>query len=107
MAKAKPNNNVTYHIKTGGFEYWQYRFSSTVLIAEKRLKWYDVERFRDLQADLKKNEKVRFYWHEASETSHSYTKKSTKIELYKKYPEDTDFKDKVDDMKRIIDKYEL
>lgn len=96
----------TWHRKQGGWEYWSYPFSQSVLIAEKRLKWYDEERFEDLQTRLKR-EKVRFYWAEASDTSHSYTKQSCRVELYKKYPKDTPFEHKVEDMKQIIDRYEL
>lgn len=98
--------NSTWHRKKDGWEYWSYPFSQSVLIAEKRLKWYDEERFEDLQTRLKR-EKVRFYWVEASDTSHSYTKQTTRIELYKRYPKDTPFEHKVEDMKRIIDRYEL
>lgn len=96
----------TYGKKEGAWSFLQYPFSPTVIIAEKRLKWYDEERFEDLQTRLKR-EKVRFYWAEASDTSHSYTKQSCRVELYKRYPKDTPFEYKVKDMKQIIDKYEL
>ena len=99
--------NSTYHKKQGGWEYWSYPFSQTVLIAEKKLKWYDEERLTDLWLDLKKYEKVRLCWAEASDTSHSYTKKSCRIELYKKYPEDTPFQDKIRDMEEVIERYGL
>ena len=98
--------NSTYGKKEGGFKFTQYPFSPTVLIAERRLMWYDEERFEDLK-DRLKLEKVRFYWSPASDTSRSYTKQTTKIELYKKYPKDTPFEHKVEDMKTIIEQYGL
>lgn len=99
--------NSTYHKKQGGWEYWSYPFSQTVLIAEKKLKWYDEDKLTDLWLDLKKHEKVRLCWAEASDTSHSYTKKSCRIELYKRYPEDTPFQDKIRDMEEVIERYGL
>lgn len=97
----------TYHKKKDGWEYWSYPFSQTVLIAEKCLKWYDEDKLTDLWLDLKKYEKVRLCWAEASDTSHSYTKKSCRVELYKRYPEDTPFQDKIRDMQEVIKRYGL
>lgn len=97
----------TWHRKQGGWEYWSYPFSSTVLIAERRLKWYDEVRLMEFKTDLKKYEKVRLCWQEASETSHAYTKKNCRIELYKRYPEDTPFNDKIRDMEEVIERYGL
>lgn len=98
--------NSTYHKKQGGWEYWSYPFSQTVLIAEKILKWYDEDKLNDLWFELKRIG-VRLCWAEASETSHAYIKKNCRIELYKRYPEDTPFNDKIRDMEEVIERYGL
>lgn len=103
----KPGPNSTYHKIIDKWDFTQYSFSPTVIVAEKRLNWYDEERFMELQTDLKKYEKVRFIWQEASETSHTYTKKKCRVELYKKFPEDTTFNDKIRDMEEVIKRYGL
>jgi hypothetical protein len=98
--------NSTYHKKKDGWEYWSYPFSSTVLIAEKKLLWYDEDKLTDLWLELKRIG-VRLCWAEASDTSHAYTKKNCRIELYKRYPEDTPFQDKIRDMEEVIERYGL
>lgn len=97
----------TYGKKEGSWKFIQYPFSPTVLIAEKKLLWYDEDKLTDLWYELKKYEKVRLFWAEASETSHTYVKKNCRVELYKKYPEDTPFQEKIRDMETIIEQYGL
>lgn len=102
----KGGKNSTYGKKVGSWKFIQYPFSPTVLIAEKKLLWYDEDKLTDLWRELKRIG-VRLCWAEASETSHAYTKKNCRIELYKKFPEDTPFQDKIRDMETIIEQYGL
>jgi hypothetical protein len=98
--------NSTYHKKVGTWDFWQYKFAPTVIVAEKKLKWYDEDKLLDLAEDLREEEGVRTYWEKGCRLE-SYVKQHTPIELYKRYPKDTPFKEKMQDMQRIIEKYNL
>lgn len=97
----KPGPNSTYHKVKKPWEYWQYAFSPSVLIAERKIKWYDEDKLYDLWVSFKKMG-IRFFWNEATENASSYTKHGTCIELYKKYPKEMSFQEKLQDMERII-----
>lgn len=100
------SKNSTYHLIEKPLEFWQYKFSPTVILTEKRLRYYDEERFKELEDELKTQEKVIFNWAVASENT-NYVKQNCRVELYKKYQENVSFQDKVKDMKRIVEKYGL
>ena len=98
--------NSTYHKKVGTWDFWQYKFAPTVIVAEKKIKWYDEDKLLDLAEDLRAEEGVRSYW-EKGQRLERYAKHHTSLELYKRYPEDIPFKEKMKDMQRIIEKYNL
>ena len=101
----RPGTNSTYHKKLKPWEYWQYPFTPQVLTCERKIDWYDIKKFRYLKYLLKK-EGVQFYWNEPTDEQ-KHRKHSGAIELYKKYPKDTPFQDKLKDMEEIIKKYDL
>lgn len=86
------------------WEFFQFPFSDCVLVAERRIGWYDDDRLYDIKRYLK-DLGVKFYWNEASDYDrHMYTKHTTKVELYKKYDDDVSFQEKIEDMEQIIKK---
>lgn len=98
--------NSTYHKKVGTWDFWQYKFAPTVILAETKIKWYDEDKLLDLSDELWAEEGVRAYWDKGQQLD-KYIKHHTPLELYKRYPKDTHFKDKMQDMQRIIEKYNL
>lgn len=98
--------NSTYHKKVGTWDFWQYKFAPTVILAEKKIKWYDEDKLLDLAEDLREEEGISTYWEKGSRLD-KYVKHHTPLELYKRYQEDIPFKEKMQDMQRIIEKYNL
>ena len=83
-----------------GWVFVQYGMSSTVLSAEKKIKWYDEDRIEDINSALKKHG-CRVFW----DMLHDYygaTRKQTRVEIYKKFPRETSFPDKIATLKSII-----
>lgn len=102
MTMPKPGKNFSYHLKENKWEFWQYPFTPTVLLAEKKIKWYDEEKLKQLWWELKKKG-VRLYWAEATDKPfNNYQKQNTSVELYMKFPADVSFVDKVEKMKQLI-----
>ncbi len=107
MTMPKPGKNFSYHLKENKWEFWQYPFSPTVILAEKKIKWYDEEKLKQLWWELKKKG-VRLYWAEATDKPfNNYQKQNTSVELYMKFPADVSFVDKVEKMKQIIEEIGL
>lgn len=87
------------------WEFFQFPFSDCVLVAERRIGWYDDDKLEEIRYFLKRKYGVRFFWNEASDYDrHMYTKHTTKVELYKKYDDDVSFQEKIEDMEQIIKK---
>ena len=102
MTMPKPGKNVTYHLKKDLWEFWQYPFTPTVILAEKKIKWYDEEKLKQLWWQLKKKG-IRFYWLEASDNpANYYVKHNTSVEIYMKFPKNVSFMEKVEKMEQII-----
>ena len=97
----KPGKKVTYHLKKNLWEFWQYTFSPTVILAEKKIKWYNEEKLQHISAKLKEMG-LRFYWNEAKEYGQNYQRHNASVEIYMKFPPDVSFSDKVEKMEQII-----
>lgn len=103
MTMPKPGKNFSYHLKKDKWEFWQYPFTPMVILAEKKIKWYNEEKLKQLWWKLKKKG-VRLYWNEASDNPENYyVKQNTSVELYMKFPPDVSFMDKVEKMEQIIE----
>lgn len=96
--------NSTFHKIVDKTDFTQYPFSPSVIIVEKRIT-FNKEKLEEAQVELKK-EGILIYWDESENDPH-YTRKYTRIELYRRYPQDTPFKDKMEDMQAIMNKYGL
>lgn len=89
----------TKHLKkdASGWEFWQYKLSPSVVLAETKVDYYDEEKFEAMRYKLRK---CNCHLHYEEE---KFKKHSTRIEVYKKYDDpDMLFEDKVADIKRII-----
>lgn len=95
----------TWHRKEGGWEYWTFPFTPNVIIAERKTDWYDLDRFRYIKYLLNK-EGVQFFWNEPTDEQ-KHRKHNGVIELYKKFPKNVSFQDKMRDIQNIIKRYGL
>lgn len=81
-----------------GWEFVQFEVTPTVLTAEKKLKWYDRERIDGITEDLF-GYRCKVFWDLGEDV---YQRKSTRVEVYKKFPKDVAFKAKIAEMKKIL-----
>lgn len=96
----KPGTNSTYHLKEKPWEFWQYPFSPNVLLAERKINWYDIQRFREIKSFMR-TKGAKFFWNDPVDEE-NHKKHNGAIEIYKRFPEDTSFENKVKEMYRII-----
>lgn len=86
----------------GDWLFSQYDISSNILIAEVKLPWYDEERLEGIKEELRKKGCRVFVILADCETQYyKRKKKSTRLEIYKKYDE-KNFKEKVADFQELI-----
>lgn len=88
--------------KEDGWEYAQYEVSSTVIVAEKKLKWYNEDRIERI-TDYLKQEKCRVYWDLIGDYTGA-VRNNTRVEVYKKFEPGITFKKKVSVLQAIINK---
>ena len=82
-----------------GWEFIQYGVADNVLSCEKKFKWYDEDRIEDITNFLREN-RCRVFWDMQLDTW--WARKSTRAEIYKRFPANTPFEDKILKMKEII-----
>lgn len=82
-----------------GWEYDQYEVANVVISAEKKLKWYDEKRIEEITDYLRRN-RCKVFWDLGGD---NYERMNTRVEIYKKFPEDVSFERKVLEMKKIIE----
>lgn len=100
-AQPKYRPKKTKILEEDGWTFTQFAWTNTVLIAEKRFKWYDEDKMEYISKLLRKD-RCRVFWDERE-----YHKNRTGIEVYKKYPQEVRFVEKVDDLKEILKKVGL
>ena len=82
----------------GGWEFSQYGISDCVIVAEKKIKWYNEDRMEEINEKLHEL-RCRVFW---DLNSDGYKRQNTRIEIYKKFRNKESFKEKVVVMKEII-----
>ena len=87
-----------------GWEFNQFGVSDCVIVAEKKMKWYDEDRMQEITDDLW-NYRCKVFWDKSEDDS--YKRRNTRIEVYKKFRNKESFKDKVLVMKEILKKVEI
>lgn len=99
----EPIKKKTYHKVEKPWDYIQFKHTPTVICAERKVLWYDVNRLRAIARYLKKK-KCRFFWDDDEPDKYrGYVRHKCRVQIYKKYPEDMPFQDKIKDLKTIID----
>lgn len=93
------NKKQNVHQRENGWWFFQPACASSVICAERKLGWYDEEKFNTLEKSLKK-QGCRTYF-TIREPSNRRMKKTSVIEIYKIF-KDTEFLDKIEKMKEII-----
>jgi hypothetical protein len=88
-----------------GWEYDQYEVANVVISAEKKLKWYDEERIKEITDYLRRN-RCKVFW-DLGGDYYGYERSNTRVEIYKKFPEDVPFESKVLVMKKILSQIEI
>lgn len=86
--------------KDGGWDYEQYEVSPTVIVAEKKLKWYDEDRMERITEQLRE-ERCRVWWDLAGDY-YGAVRNNTRVEVYKRFEPGTPFKNKVSVLQSII-----
>lgn len=99
MTMPKPGKNFSYHLKKDKWEFWQYPFTPTVLLAEKKIKWYDEDKFNKIR-EFCRERGIRFYW---DESQTKYVRNNSSVELYMKFPAGVSFVNKVEKMEQLIE----
>ena len=95
----KPKPPRTKHKKRkNGWEFWQFKESPNVIVAETIFNWYDEERLEDYRFDLRPFKVFIHYELEKNLKHH------TRLELYKKFDDGTLFEDKITALREIIDR---
>lgn len=85
-----------------GWEYWQYNFAPSVLIAETKTDFYDEDRFEEYRTKMKKYGCKIVYEEEKCKRHY------TRMEIYKKFDDvDMLFEDKIDALQEILSQVEL
>lgn len=92
---------TTKHLKDIEWEYWCYNFSPNVIVAEKRVKWYDDNRFITIKKLIKRLGGF-FAWNESAEGSTKYFKHSTYVEVYFKVDENVSFEEKINRIQPLL-----
>lgn len=70
--------------KVGPWKINTFKATENVICAERRLKWYDEERFSAIKRRLH-NQGYMFFWNEAVENRDTrYTKHTSRVEIYSK-----------------------
>ena len=93
----------TAHYFDKPWEYTQFGFAPTVLLAERRIPWYDEETLINIRNILNRLQ-IMFFWNETSDKTGKYTKHSTSIEIYMKFPREIEFSEKIEKMRSLIGK---
>lgn len=93
--------------KIGDWLFSQYDISSNILIAEVKLPWYDEERLEGIKGKLRMNG-CRVFVNLADTDNQYYKrrKKTTHLEIYKKYDKKS-FKEKIADFQELIKNIDL
>lgn len=97
------------HYRKDGWLYEQYCVSQNVIVAEGKLPWYNVEKLEEMKKRIRRMGYF-FAYGRSDDYSNGYyvsRKQSARIEIYAKFPNNTPFEKKVDEMVKIIAKIGL
>lgn len=93
------------HKRKNGWLYEQYCCSTNVIVAERKIPWYDEERLEAIKKVIRKMGYFFSYARTDTEDKYYKSKKQTaRIELYMKFDEVVEFENKVVEMDRLIAK---
>lgn len=88
--------------KIGEWKYLTFKDIPGIIIAEKRIRWYDEERLQKIQTLVKVREKCRFYWNEEAKNGSNKGKSSTIVEFYKKVDENLTLEEKIEAIQPLL-----
>ena len=89
-----------------GWEFTCFWFTPNVIIADRRLLWYDEDRLQQIKKTLRKN-KCYFAWNEAADNDSPETKHTTRVEVYMLVDKYLPFERKISQIMEIIDRYDI
>ena len=97
--EAKP---MTHTKKVEGWDFWQGELTPTVLVAERRLKYYDNDRFQAVSEAL--NDLGYLTYFDTFKGENTGKKKTkARVEIYRKFDEDVSFEEKIELFLKTID----
>ena len=89
-------------LKDSEWKYLTFSMIPGIIIAEKRIMWYDEERLQKIQTFVKVREKCRFYWNEEAKNKSNKGKSSTIVEFYKKVDENLTLEEKIEAIQPLL-----
>ena len=97
--EAKP---MTHTKKVEGWDFWQGELTPTVLVAERRLKYYDNDRFGAISEVLNDLGYLTYFdTFKGENTGKKRTK--ARVEIYRKFDEGVSFEEKINAFLKMID----
>jgi hypothetical protein len=88
--------------KEGNWELSQFSGAPTVVIAERRLKWYDYDRLQEIREHLYESKCRVFFEDSEDNPQYANKRKYTKVEVYKRY-RDQNFKENAMELLRQLE----
>lgn len=95
-------SNTDRYAKKGGWSFFQPICAKCVIVAEKKLPWYDEERYADIARELRKS-RCKCVYNTSDENELKKIRTTSVIEVYRKFDGDVPFEEKVEAMLRIMD----
>ena len=96
------NKGCNHEITMEGWKFWSGAHTENVLVAEKRLPWYDEVKFEKIRYYLWKDLGAKVYFDTSDDEGLKKTRKSCQIQIYKLFKNDLSFKDKIEDLLGVI-----
>lgn len=94
-------SNTDRYAKGGGWSFFQPICAKCVLVAERKLPWYSEEKYGKIYYTLRKSG-CRCYYNASDLVQNRRGRKTSVIEIYKKFKDDIPFEEKVKKMQEII-----
>lgn len=88
------------NIKEGPWLFTIYSFSPKVMVAERKIKWYDDARLNEIRERMKDGG-CKFFWNETA--TNGSGKHHTTVEVYQVTEKDIPFKDRIEMLQPLLE----
>lgn len=105
VVKPAPPKPMDHKKTKDGWKFYQPARPSNIICAERRLNWYNPNKFQRIK-DLMKKHKCCCYFDETEDELLALKRKKTTVQIYKRY-DDTPFKQKVELFLKLLKHYKI